>query len=110
MKRLMTFAALILCFASVANAQTINYTTIDAPGAVGETSVLTLNNHGGFVGVYRDAAGNYRGFLGRRDRNGIHYTSLDYPGATQTIPAGLTDSGVISGTYFDTSGVQHGFV
>lgn len=111
MKSLLSCAALLLCFAPIARAQYApTYTTIDFPGAVGETGVLTLNNCGEFVGEYKDAAGHFRGFLGRRDRHGIQYTKIDYPGAVQTLAAAINDFGVITGGYVDTNGVTHGFV
>ena len=111
MKRLISLAALMLCLAPVANAQqNVNYTTVDFPGAVGETGVLALNNCGDFVGEYVDAAQHYHGFLARRERSGIKFTKIDYPGSVQTLAAGINDFGIITGNYLDANGTTHGFV
>src|SRR5580698_7973480 len=38
------------------------------------------------------------------------YTSIDVPGAADTIAVGVNDSGVVSGFYEDSSGNDHGFL
>lgn len=55
------------------------------------------------MGSYGDTSG-YHGFL----YDGTTWTSLDYPGSTETVAWGIT-SGNITGTYTDASG-QHGFL
>jgi hypothetical protein len=37
------------------------------------------------------------------------YTTIDVPGAAATIAIGVSDSGVVSGFYADSSGSIHGF-
>jgi len=37
------------------------------------------------------------------------YTTIDFPGAVNTGPNGINSSGVIVGTYTDTTGAVHGF-
>jgi uncharacterized membrane protein len=41
--------------------------------------------------------------------NGV-YTTLDYPGATQTVAQGINDLGQIVGYYVDDRGGLHGFI
>src|ERR1700735_2474341 len=38
------------------------------------------------------------------------YTTIDVPGAADTIAVGVSDSGVVSGFYTDSSGSNHGFL
>jgi len=38
------------------------------------------------------------------------FISFDPPGSTSTFPSAITPSGVIIGSYFDASGVTHGFL
>ncbi len=40
----------------------------------------------------------------------FQYISLDYPDATATQPLGVNNAGVVVGTYFDSAGLQHGFI
>ncbi|WP_157429531.1 hypothetical protein [Actinomadura oligospora] len=39
-----------------------------------------------------------------------HFTAVDVPGATGTMPMGITNQGQIAGTYDDVSGRSHAFV
>ena len=64
-----------------------------------------INNHGDVVGRYLDVAGVSHGFL--LSHGG--YQSFDYPGAANTLPRGISDSGVITGN-FQLAGVEHGFI
>ena len=38
------------------------------------------------------------------------YTTIDYPGSTQTFAQSINDSGQIVGLYFDGRGDPHGFL
>ena len=38
------------------------------------------------------------------------YTTIDVPGAADTVAVGVNDSGVVSGFYTDSSGSNHGFI
>src|SRR5215472_7204635 len=39
-----------------------------------------------------------------------NFTTIDFPGATQTIANGLNDHGDIVGRYLDSNGVFHGYL
>jgi uncharacterized membrane protein len=94
------------------------FTTIDVPfpGATG-TQLVAINPSGQIVGTYFDSSGGNHGFL---DHQGF-FTTIDvpFPGATfagsvNGIQVGglnaINASGQIAGTYFDRSGVAHGFL
>jgi hypothetical protein len=89
------------------------FTTIDYPGAV-FTFAGANNPSGAIVGLYFDTAGFGHSFL---LSNGV-FTSFDPPGAVPLPPpsgflsdaAGINPSGVIVGIYFDSAGVQHGYI
>ncbi len=87
---------------------TITYVTIDHAGATTQTSINGINDMNQFVGIYDDSNLNVHGFLGQVGSD--QYTPIDYPGAVQTYAFRINNHGVIVGTYFDTSGFQHGFV
>jgi hypothetical protein len=97
-------------------------TPFDAPGAsaagssvLPATGAFSINDSGEITGFYVDASGVLHGFL--RAPNGA-ISSFDAPGAgtagTSLFPGtagfGINDSGYITGTYADASGVFHGFV
>jgi hypothetical protein len=81
-------------------------TTFDAPGAVGETSPLSINPAGEVTGFYIDANAFAHSFL--RDAKG-NVTEFDAPGASTACFFGLTGAnginaaGEITGNYFDSS-------
>jgi probable HAF family extracellular repeat protein len=81
-----------------AYAGTIQYsfTTIDYPAK-------GINDSGQIVGYFGDAAGLH-GFL----YSGGSFTTIDVPGAVQTIANGINDSGQIVGSFSDAAG--HGFL
>lgn len=94
------------------------FTTLDVPfsGATG-TQLVAINPSGHIVGTYFDSSGGNHGFF---DSHGV-FTSIDVPfrgatfaGIVNGIPVGglndLNPSGQIPGTYFDSSGVAHGFL
>ena len=62
------------------------FASIIEPKAVIGTSVQGLNKWNTFVGGYLDSAANQHGF--KRSSNGS-FVTLDYPGATTTVPSGF---------------------
>jgi probable HAF family extracellular repeat protein/YD repeat-containing protein len=89
------------------------YTSIQVPGATGESLAGGLNNRGQIVGQYRDARGEH-GYL--RDAQG-KLTTIDIPGALATAPVKINDRGQIVGIYStnatntkDPDATIHGFV
>jgi hypothetical protein len=97
-------------------------TTFVAPGAgpagssmLSGTGAASINDWGDIAGFYVDASGVLHGFV--RTSNGT-ITPFDAPGAGPagtslfpgTIAASINDSGDITGTYADPSGVFHGYV
>jgi probable HAF family extracellular repeat protein len=82
-----------------------NFTTLDAPGAVGYTSAQGINNLGAVTGTYIDASNNYNGFLW----NNGQFTTIDVPGAMGTDVTSINNQGDLAGWYLDANGVFHGF-
>jgi hypothetical protein len=97
-------------------------TTFDAPGAASTgpgilqgTGGVSINDTGDIAGIYADASGVLHGFV--RTSNGT-ITPFDAPGAgtagTSLFPGtavlSINDSGDITGTYADLSGVFRGYV
>lgn len=81
-------------------------TTIDYPGAP-NSAANGINNHGDIVGAYGDQF-TTTGFL-LRERV---YSSFEDPNAApmQTAPYNLNDFELISGSFTDTAGSDHGFL
>jgi YD repeat-containing protein len=89
------------------------YTSIQVPGATGESLAGGINNRGQIVGQYRDARGEH-GYL--RDAQG-KLTTIHIPGALATAPVKINDRGQIVGNYSrnatntkDPNATVHGFV
>ena len=89
------------------------YTSIQVPGATGESLAGGINNRGQIVGQYRDARGEH-GY--RSDAEG-KLTTIDIPGALATAPVKINDRGQIVGIYSrnatntkDPDATFHGFV
>jgi hypothetical protein len=100
-------------------------TTFDAPGAgtgPGQGTGcpgcnLGVNNHGWIAGTFTDTNNVFHGFL--RSPEG-KFTVFEATGAGtgagqgtgcySDCPVGLNDAGVITGSYQDSNGIQHGFV
>jgi probable HAF family extracellular repeat protein len=80
------------------------YTTFDFPGM--ETDARMMNASGKIVGAF-NAGGTTvpHGYL----KDGDTFTQIDYPGSIGTETWGINDAGVISGNYFDNTGI-HGFM
>jgi hypothetical protein len=95
--------------------------TIFAVEGSTDSICTALNDSGAAVGVYVDAGGVDHGWY-RNPKTGT-VTVINVPGAS-TVPAalacwgtvagtvlnGINNSGEISGHFFDTSGLSHGFV
>ena len=90
------------------------FTTIDAPGAgtaSGQgTPALSISASGVIVGfVTNDSGGGFFGWLLTKGQ----FSSLDEPNAAPglSVPLNISSNGrYVSGEYFDTSGVLHGYV
>ena len=93
-----------LVIASVLDAQTPAYTTIDFPGSTA-TMAWGINDRGDVVGVYTLPDTTSHGFLW----SGGQWTSVDFPGASKTSTYGINSQGDIAGSY-TINGVGHGFV
>lgn len=59
------------------------------------------------VGWYQNAAGLYQGWIGLPSKN--QYLTVDYPGAIETVVAGINDAGHLVGWYTDTNNATHGY-
>ena len=63
------------------------------------TEAIGVNDNGIVVGDYRDAAGNFHGFVWD---GGLFLTfDVPFPEATLTAPTGINNVGQIVGVYFD---------
>ena len=80
-------------------------TVFDYPNAAA-TNAAGVNAQGDVVGVWREGANTFHGFL--RSAQG-EFKSIDFPGATLTRAFGINNNGDIVGTYV-LGGKQHGFV
>jgi hypothetical protein len=97
-----------------------DYSFFTVPGtdaANGGAYASGLNNEGQICGYYVDAfgqAGNNHGYV----KDGMHFTTLDVPGADEsgdgngTFAIGLNNQGAVVGYYVDSTAAQaiHGFV
>jgi uncharacterized membrane protein len=72
-----------------------SFRIISAPGGVSGTWGQAINDWGDVVGVYFDADFLRHGFLLRR---GV-FTTIDFPGALETVARGIDDLGRITGNY-----------
>jgi uncharacterized membrane protein len=73
----------------------VTFTTIDVPGAI-HTAVYGINTNGEVTGIYANADGSGGGFS-IIDGN---LSLFQYPGGDDTLPIGINDSRVISGSSF----------
>ena len=85
---------LLAAAGTTGRAQTLEFATIDFPGAV-LTNAQGINDQGEIVGFYTDAAGRTHGFL----RSGERFRSIDYPNSEATQALGIGPTGDIVGTY-----------
>lgn len=83
------------------------FSQFEDPAAVPmQTAAGGINALNFIVGLYGDAAGNSHGLV-RTPAGQIH--NFDFPGADNTIPTRLNDSGQAAGQYF-TNFPSHGFL
>jgi probable HAF family extracellular repeat protein len=91
-----------------------DFTIIDVPGSTGST-VNGINDAGQMVGVFATTTcdpqpptscpGAQSFFLD----TGV-FTTINFPGATDTVASGINNAGKIVGQFTDQSGTIHGFV
>jgi len=90
-----------------------DFLPFDVPGST-FTAGWDINPRGDVVGVYRDAAGRFHGFVVDTSRQGAAsdwvFTSVDYPGAAATRAFGINAGGDVVGSYADATGRTHGFL
>lgn len=82
------------------------FTSFTHPKSVLGTNLSGINKYNTTVGWYLDAGEIAHGF--KRYSNG-GLAALDYPGSQDTNPAAINDSGVVVGSFDDTTG-EHGFL
>ena len=70
------------------------------------TAAWDVNPRGEIVGVYRDAANRFHGFV----RDGDDYVALDVAGATATRAFGINAGGDVVGAFVDATGRTRAFV
>jgi len=94
------------------------FVTFDPPGGPARDMLPSgINPAGAITGTYITGSSNleFHGFL--REPNGT-FTTIDPPGSTGAwigfffglVGPPINPAGAITGTYFDASGVQHGFL
>jgi probable HAF family extracellular repeat protein len=94
------------------------FTTFDVPGTASDpvpyTDVLGINNPGVMVGQYFDVPGYSTGNFAQYGHgfiaDGSHITTVDVPGAIQTLIQSINDQGTAVGFWIDTTGLPHGFI
>src|SRR5206468_6450296 len=77
----------------------------DVPGST-FTAGWDVNSRGAVVGVFRDPANKFHGFLWED----LGFASIDVPSAAATRAFGINSRGDIVGAYADSANVTHGFV
>jgi probable HAF family extracellular repeat protein len=96
----------LLATASPAVCANYAFTTIDAPGASGEgTVVVGINSKSQIVGYFPDNTGAFHGFL---YTNGS-FIQINVPGAAFTEAYGINNKGQIVGAFFPTGTFSQGF-
>lgn len=85
-----------------------NVKNIDEPdGQPGQTAVWDISDKGVMVGSWEDGSNVTHGFS---TKDGVTFTSFDYPGSTYTQGSGINKKGDIVGWWEDSSNVVHGFL
>jgi probable HAF family extracellular repeat protein len=79
------------------------YQIVQYPEAI-EVSLNGINDAGTIVG-YAEGTSYIQAFVYSQGQ----FTDISYPGSSLTLPFGINDSGVISGTYYDGN-TYHGFI
>lgn len=82
-----------------------NAISLDVPGST-LTQAWDINPANDIVGVYRDAANQFHGFVVDAD---WQFTTIDVPGATATRAFGINPGGDLVGFYVNAIGT-HGFL
>jgi hypothetical protein len=84
------------------------FASVTYPGTgVAVTATDRINDSGEIVGLYGfSTSGPFSGY----SRTGTTYTTITYPGSTETRCRGLNNAGTIVGRYTDTTGVIHGMM
>jgi uncharacterized membrane protein len=94
------------------------FSTIDHPDAGSEpgtgTAAFGINNRGRIVGLYIDAGGKSHGFVrvkgrGARRDEGV-FTTIDFPGALDTLALAINNRDQILGASIDSEHTKHGFL
>lgn len=81
-----------------------SYTTFTVANSI--TAARAINDTGLIAGWINQIGIGHEGFVG--DSSG--YQLLTVPGALDTFAQGINDMGQVSGFYFDTLGISHGFI
>jgi probable HAF family extracellular repeat protein len=81
------------------------FTPIKAPGAKSFTTATDINDNGQIVG-FHDSSGGRSGFV----LSDGEFTSLDFPGVSQTGALGINNRGEIVGGYNVSEFETHGFL
>lgn len=91
----------------------VSYFTVNGQA----TSARGINDAGTVTGFFTDiATGDDLGFVTKLDGTQCQDITISaeelivFPGAPETFPQGITNSGVVSGNYRDQAGVLHGFI
>lgn len=81
------------------------YESFEVPGFY--TDARAVNATGQIVGGYDSGVGTTaHGYI----KNGGTITTIDVPGSAHVLATGITDAGVVAGTYVDGSNLLHGFL
>lgn len=102
-------AGLYTDMAGLTHGYLIDYGTfiqLDVP-ASNLTQAWDITPQGEIVGVFRDTAGKFHGFL--RSRTG-DYTPINFPGAAATRAFGINPGREVVGAYVDSVGKTHGYL
>lgn len=83
------------------------YQTIQYPGAT-STVLTSINANGDILGNASLSGGGTVNFV--RSSSGAYTIIPNYTGAQYTVAEKISDSGAVSGEYFDTNGTYHGFI
>ena len=99
------------------------FASFDYPFSIA-TQVIDMSPSGEVTGIYIDTAKVFHGFVlnladlvarfGANPQAGMagsfDFVSIEYPGAAATIVRGINSQGDVVGSYFGTSGKNHGFL
>ena len=106
----LTFLLVFVTVNALGADKTYNLTTIDFPNAAATNIIGGISDRGDIVGSYTDSNKKTHGFL---LSDGV-FTTIDVPGATNTLARGINARGDIVGSYQITptkpGGDVHGFL